>query len=101
VSEPFAITGFDLDGKPQRSCIVRLLRRGEWRRIQTEIDPVKRADLTLLYSIVQIGDILKVEQKHLDLLLEMDVQIINEEVEALRERYAPVSKSGGQERQQE
>ncbi len=95
VSEPFALNpGIQTpDGKWHKSASVRLIRRGEWKLIQSEPDGQKRSDLILLYSIVQIGDILKVEQSHIDDLIETDVERINQQVEVLRGRYALDTKS--------
>ena len=81
------------DEQWQRSCVIRLIRRGEWKQIQAEPDPRKREDLILLFTLVQIGDILKVEQEHIDDLLETDIERINKESEVLRALYALDSKS--------
>lgn len=93
-SEPFALNpGVTIDGKEQRSCIVRLLRRGEIKEIERAGSDAAKDDLFFFYVIVQLGDCLNVTLEHIDALADGDVQRINDAYEELRAQHAPSSKS--------
>jgi hypothetical protein len=93
--EPFALNpGIIVDGKKQKSCIVRLMTRGESKRVQREETLEAQNDLFFLFIVAQIGDIVNVKQEHIDLLTEVDIERINEAYEELRAQYAPDAKSG-------
>jgi hypothetical protein len=93
-SEPFALNpGIVIGAKKLTSCIVRLLTRGEWKKIIAETSTATRDDLALLHGIVQLGDQTNITMEHINALTDVDVGRINEEAERLRAQYAPESKS--------
>jgi hypothetical protein len=83
------------DGKWHRSCIVRLMTRGEAKQVQKRASTSEGDDLFLRFIVVQIGDLLNPTPEQLDLLIDTDIERINGEYEALRAQHAPSSKSGG------
>jgi hypothetical protein len=93
-SAPFELNpGIHFMDKQQTICVVRLLRRGEFNSIDREPDEQTRDDLTLLHTIVQIGEIRDVRQVHIDQLVGVDIKRINKATEELAALYAPSSKS--------
>ena len=95
LSEPFSLNpGVLINGQRVTTCVVRLLSRGEWRQLEAEQNSIKKNDLYFLLSIVQFGDITEITSEHIDELLDVDVQRINDEIGRLEEIYAPDSKSG-------
>jgi hypothetical protein len=93
-SKPFELNpGLEINGQWHKSAVVRLLRRGEWKQIVNEQDPVKRSDLELFHSIVQIGDCTKFTMADLDNLTDVDQERIFKAAEGLRAEYAPQPKS--------
>jgi hypothetical protein len=90
LSSVFALNpGVVINGKAHKSCVVRLLRRGEWKQIDAEADEEKKNDLALWLSIVQLGDLTEVELEHIDLLASGDEERINEEVKRLEDSFRP------------
>lgn len=93
-SQPFALNpGVTIGGREQKSCVVRLLRRGEIKEIERATSDTEKDDLFFFYTIVQLGDCMSVQLEHIDALADGDVQRINEAYEELRAQYAPTSKS--------
>ena len=95
LSEPFSLNpGIVINGQRVTTCVVRLLTRGEWRQVQALENKAERDDLYYLLSVVQFGEVTNTTPGHIDELLDVDVQRINDEIGRLEELYAPESKSG-------
>lgn len=94
VSDPFPLNpGITINKKHLASCIVRLMTRGEWKKIEAESDPLVRDDMSLGLSIVQLGDETLITEEHLNALTLPDTARINTALEDLRVRFAPETKS--------
>jgi hypothetical protein len=84
LSQPFGLNpGISIDGVEVKSCIVRLLRRGELKQLAAITDPVEETDLSLWLSIVQLGDITDVTREHIDMLTTVDEERIHREAAEL------------------
>jgi hypothetical protein len=83
------------DGKWHKSCIVRLMTRGEAKQAQQRLGTSEGDDLFLRFIIVQIGDLMPPTAEQIDLLIDTDIERINEQYEVLRAQHAPSSKSNG------
>jgi hypothetical protein len=94
-SEPFELNpGIPTeDGKWHKSCIVRLMTRGEAKQVQQRQSTSEADDIFLRFVIVQVGELLNPTPEQIDLLIDTDIERINEEYEALRAQHAPSSKS--------
>jgi hypothetical protein len=79
--------GINVDGKEIKSCVVRLLRRGELKQIDSVADPVEQSDLSLWLSIVQFGDITDVTREHVDMLTAVDEERIQKEIAELQSSF--------------
>ena len=100
VSKPFALNpGLAIDKQQIKTCVVRLLTRGEWKKLEAEDDGIKKDDLFFLLSIVQFGNIIEIKPEYVDQLVDVDIQRINGEIGELGAQYAPETKSidGGSE----
>ncbi|MBI3654071.1 MAG: phage tail assembly protein [Acidobacteria bacterium] len=94
VSQPFALNpGITVNGKEQKSCIVRLLRRGEVKQMQAQKDEMLADDMFFRFVIVQIGEVISLTNDDIDKLTDGDIQRIQEAYAELRAQYAPESKS--------
>jgi hypothetical protein len=88
VSDVFSLNpGVIIDGREQKSCVVRLMRRGEWKQVDAEPDSQKRDDLALYFNIVQLGDCTDVTLEHLDQICLADYERINAEVRKLEDSF--------------
>lgn len=93
IGEPFELKpGFIWDGKPIKTAVVRLIRRGEFRLIEKETDETRRDDLTIYFSLHQLGES-EPTFEMIDLLTSPDMKRILDQEEALRARNAPADKS--------
>jgi hypothetical protein len=90
VSQPFGLNpGINVAGREIKSCVVRLLRRGELKQIEAIADEMEQADMSLWLSIVQLGDLTDVTLEHVDLLTLADEERINKEIAELRDSFRP------------
>ncbi len=87
--------GVYIDGEWRKTAIVRLLTRGEWKKLQAIPDDVERDDLALYFALVQLGDVVNVTPEHIDELTDGDVDRINRALEELAAEYAADTKSTG------
>ena len=96
VSKPFALNpGLTINGQEIKTCVVRLLSRGEWKTLEAEEDRIKKDDLYFLLSIVQFGNVTEIKPDYIDQLVDVDIQRINGQIGELEAQYAPASKSDG------
>src|SRR6185436_3550020 len=90
VSKPFALNpGLTINGQQIKTCVVRLLTKGEWKTLEAEEDRIKKDDLFFLLSVVQFGNIIEIKPEHIDQLVDVDIQRINGQIGELEAQYAP------------
>jgi hypothetical protein len=88
LSKPFGLSpGINIAGIEIKSCVVRLLRRGELKQLDAVADPVEQSDLSLWMSVVQFGDITDVTREHIDMLAAVDEERIQREIAELQDSF--------------